>query len=164
MTTRNLLDVIKKLLNCKQSDIAEKAGWESWKLVQRMSKETLRVPELFELLDANDIKMQVRIREIGKTYTIKRDENGVATSRSVLESALKPMHKTKAFAARSIDWYPMLLEQRLLRDTLKCEDLLRMWEAIGVDVILINAKTGEVAELERERKQEIGRASCRERV
>ena len=64
-------------------------------------------------------------------------------ARTALMVALRATGKTQAEAADAIGWSLLQLNQRMVRGTLRFDDLMRILDALGIDVSLTVRETGE---------------------
>ncbi len=65
-------------------------------------------------------------------------------SNDLLAAALKAVNTTQAEAAKRIGWKPTQLSQRIVRNSMRADELLDLLEAVGIDLTLTVKATGEV--------------------
>lgn len=75
------------------------------------------------------------------------DGGVMMTSKEMIAAALKETGKTQAEAAKSVGWCPQQLSSRLVRNSLRADELLNLLDGIGVDFNLISRKTGKPVRL-----------------
>lgn len=75
------------------------------------------------------------------------DGGAMMTSKEILAVALKETGKTQAEAARAVGWSPQQLSSRLVRNSLRADELLNLLEGIGIDFNLVSRETGKTVKL-----------------
>lgn len=76
---------------------------------------------------------------------IKSTSDGgvMMTSKEILAAALKETGKTQADAAKSVGWSPQQLSSRLVRNSLRADELLKLLDGIGIDFNIVSRETGK---------------------
>ena len=71
------------------------------------------------------------------------DGGATMTSKEVLAAVLKATGKTQAEAATNVGWVPQQLSARLVRNSLRADELLALLEGLGVELSFTIKETGE---------------------
>lgn len=71
------------------------------------------------------------------------DGGAMMSSKEMLAVALKETGKTQAEAAKAVGWSPQQLSSRLVRNSLRADELLNLLESIGIEFNLIVRDSGK---------------------
>ena len=71
------------------------------------------------------------------------DGGATMTQKEVLAAVLKATGKTQAEAATNVGWVPQQLSARLVRNSLRADELLALLEGLGVELSFTIKETGE---------------------
>lgn len=135
MTTKQLLtQIIKDNDGITQETIGKFVGLAPNHVSRKFKIGSMRVGEFFKIADGLGLEIRAVLPKTGRAIEFERDEDGNYTSRSVVESTLRWVRMYKSDVARLLGWQPADLWQRLIRDSVKMDDLMKMWEVTGVEV------------------------------